>query len=166
MYVAKYNNVGDLIWVNQFEGRANCSATSLDINTIGEIYTVGVFKDTVNFEAGPSVYNLGAAVGGTDIFIHKMSQTPTATNDIAKNENTTIYPNPTNGILTIKTTNNFANASILVKNISGQQLKEMNNLHGQQIECDMVNFLPGIYFLELIEGNNRQVFKIEKTSIR
>jgi len=57
-------------WVKQVGGSGYESATSIIQDASGNIYTTGVFKNTVDFDPGPGIFNLTASED--NIFILKL----------------------------------------------------------------------------------------------
>jgi hypothetical protein len=161
-YVAKYNPNGELVWINQFEGVQDGVATSADVNAMGSVYTVGVFKGDVNFEAGPAIYTINGNGGGNDIYIHKMSQTPTSLQVENTLNDIVLYPNPTNGQVVISSSSNLVEAKISVKNYLGQHIQTSQILIGSDIQLDLLNCPPGMYIVEIQMGQTNAVYKLIK----
>lgn len=161
-YVAKYNTNGELVWINQFEGVQDGVATSVDVNALGSVYTVGVFKGDVNFEAGPAVFTVNGNGGGNDIYIHKMSQTPTSLQVENTLTDIVLYPNPTHGRVVISSSSNLNEAKISVKNYLGQYIQTSQICIGSNIQLDLLNCAPGIYILEIQMGQTNAVYKLIK----
>ena len=63
-----------------------------------------------------------------------------------------VYPNPTNGKLTVKINEPFINASVKIINLTGQTVNIQNNFSGNRFSIDVSNFANGIYFLEINDG--------------
>lgn len=81
IFVGKYDNDGNYIWVknmgipnNIYSGDVSPMAMSVDLS--GNIYTVGAFTDTADFDPGSSTANLVSFLTGVsdaDIFISKLN---------------------------------------------------------------------------------------------
>ncbi|MCS7027873.1 MAG: SBBP repeat-containing protein [Bacteroidia bacterium] len=71
IFVAKYSPAGSLIWAKQIGGPGQETGYSIVLDNTGNIYVTGVFENTVDFDPGPSAYDL-TAVGGFDIFTLKL----------------------------------------------------------------------------------------------
>jgi len=61
----------DLEWVKPFSGNLNQEAIDVSVDSQGNVYTVGWFDGTVDFDPGTAVFNL-AASGNRDVFISKL----------------------------------------------------------------------------------------------
>ena len=85
-------------------------------------------------------------------------------NEISKNNNYTIFPNPFNTDTTIQTIDNFKNATLLIYNSYGQEVKQVNNLEGQSVSLLRDNLPVGLYYIKLTEKN--KVIAAEKIIIK
>lgn len=70
IFILKLDNSGNLIWARSFGGNTYDFGKSIDLDQNGNIYTVGTFRETVDFNPGQEVYELTGQ--NDDIFIHKM----------------------------------------------------------------------------------------------
>lgn len=59
------------VWVKSFGSNQPEEGTSITVDIFGNIYTVGIFTFTVDFDPGVGVFNLTSA-GGRDIYILKL----------------------------------------------------------------------------------------------
>ncbi|RUA08678.1 MAG: hypothetical protein DSY82_06760, partial [Flavobacteriia bacterium] len=66
IFILKLDTDGNFIWVKNIGGNWQDVARSIAIKN-GNLYITGDFSGTVDFDPGPGVYNLGAAIGGTFI---------------------------------------------------------------------------------------------------
>lgn len=74
-YVLKWDNNGNFVWAKSF-GSNNLGdyASDIDLDTQGNVYTIGSFWSTVDFNPDAGVANL-TSVGQTDGYIQKLSCT-------------------------------------------------------------------------------------------
>lgn len=70
-FVQKLNSNGELIWVRQIGGLSGTYAVHIAVDNLKNVYTVGTFYDTVDFDPGIDVYALNAG-GVSDIFMQKL----------------------------------------------------------------------------------------------
>jgi len=63
----------DLDWVSTFGGSSAEAVAAIEIGPLGEVYTVGTFTGTVDFNPGVAVHNL-TTNGGKDIYISKLDK--------------------------------------------------------------------------------------------
>ena len=72
-------------------------------------------------------------------------------------EEVEVYPNPARNILHI---NNVEKANIDIYSITGQRIKTINNMNGNQ-DIDISDLANGIYILKMQDGQNTRVEKIQ-----
>ncbi len=74
MFIVKLNEAGDFEWAKTFGSTSSSiGGLSLAVSDKYEIYTVGLFNGTVDFDPGAGVENMTFLGGNSSIFIHKMS---------------------------------------------------------------------------------------------
>ena len=61
----------ELEWVKSMGGTSGDGGTSVAVDDEGNVYTIGWFRDTVDFDPGAGFTNL-TSKGNTDIFIQKL----------------------------------------------------------------------------------------------
>lgn len=54
MYIAKYDNTGNLIWVKTMGGASSDYWAAIELDHLGNIYTIGTFRFSVDFDPGPN----------------------------------------------------------------------------------------------------------------
>lgn len=70
IFIAKLNANGDFIWAKQIQGSGQEMSTSIEVDTSGNIYVLGVLQGgPVDFDPGSGVFNLSSA--GGSMFIGK-----------------------------------------------------------------------------------------------
>ncbi len=93
-----------------------------------------------------------ASAGDLEIDTITFKETSTLSlNDINVFKNLSVYPNPTNGIIHIKTSNTLKNIQLF--SILGKKVFESESSIKSQINLPQVN--PGVYLLKLIDVNNK-----------
>ncbi|MEQ8908604.1 MAG: SBBP repeat-containing protein [Vicingaceae bacterium] len=65
-------NAQNFQWAKAFGGLGNDVGNSIAVDTFGNVYTTGSFKDTVDFDPGPGTTNLISAGSGYGVFVQKM----------------------------------------------------------------------------------------------
>jgi hypothetical protein len=71
IFIHKMDANGNFLWAKSFGGTSFDSGRSLALDTQGNIYTTGFFRETANFNSGEGFVNLTSA-GENDVFVHKM----------------------------------------------------------------------------------------------
>lgn len=90
--------------------------------------------------------------------------TPTVTlvNEIKNNNSIAVFPNPTNGIVSLNFKNNIQSATVSVENESGVSVYE-NNLKKDfsgNLTIDLTSFATGLYFVKVITPDNKYFYKV------
>ncbi|MCK7591597.1 SBBP repeat-containing protein [Subsaxibacter sp. CAU 1640] len=67
-FVLKLNTLGNFLWAKSFGGRI----WDMDIDIMGNVYTIGSFQDTADFDPGEDSFLLTTPTYMPDVFIHKM----------------------------------------------------------------------------------------------
>jgi len=70
-----------------------------------------------------------------------------------KDEVITISPNPCSSKVVLRTSNLFDNATLVIYNLQGLQLKQISNIYGNSVSFERDNLQAGLYFTQLIQGN-------------
>ncbi|MFA6510840.1 MAG: SBBP repeat-containing protein, partial [Candidatus Paceibacterota bacterium] len=71
IFVSKLDTSGNFVWVKQFGGTGEDRANSISVDSSGNVYTTGYFRETVDFDPGAGTSNLTFA-GADDIFVSKL----------------------------------------------------------------------------------------------
>jgi len=131
---------------------------SLD-NTFGNVGIVTTSIGVNSLARGIALQADGKIVvaGGSDNTFTVVRYNNSLTGDISENSNNTsqisIYPNPFSKATTLKTDNLFENATFIVYNTLGEQVRKIDNISGQTFTFYRENLDEGIYFYHLKENN-------------
>jgi len=71
-FIAQYAADGSLAWARQVGGAESDAVDRAVVDDAGTVYATGYFAGTVDFDPGPSAYNLAGA-GQSDVFVMKLS---------------------------------------------------------------------------------------------
>ncbi len=72
-FIAKYNTLGNLIWVKQIGGNSYQYAENIKLDASGNIFVTGAFQGVTDFDTGPGTYTLtNTTLGENDAFILKL----------------------------------------------------------------------------------------------
>lgn len=63
-FIMKFESDGDFVWVRSFSGSLP-EAHGLAVDAAGAVYSTGVFGGTVDFDPGPSTFNVTGSVNST-----------------------------------------------------------------------------------------------------
>ena len=71
-YLAKYNSAGNALWATTFGGIGGWDyVNDVTVDSSGNVFACGLFRDTVDFDPGAGVHNL-MAFGTTDAVVYKL----------------------------------------------------------------------------------------------
>jgi uncharacterized delta-60 repeat protein len=145
--LVRYSTNGSLDTTFDFDGivltpigTSSDRVSALKFQADGKIVAAGytLLNSYLNFAIAR--YNYDDALSGIKITANKNSEI-------------TIYPNPFAITTNLKTDKVLNNASLVVRNIYGQKVKQLENLSGQSITLDRDNLPNGIYFVQLIQDS-------------
>jgi len=71
IFVHKLDASGNLVWAKRIGNTGEDDGYYITTDASGNVYTVGNFQNTVDFDPSAGTSNLTAA-GGKDVFIHKL----------------------------------------------------------------------------------------------
>ncbi|MCX6186513.1 MAG: SBBP repeat-containing protein, partial [Bacteroidetes bacterium] len=73
IYISKLNSAGNFVWAKRIGGVGNEYGSYISHDALGNIYIIGYFEGTVDFDPGTSVYNLTTTYSGRyNMFILKL----------------------------------------------------------------------------------------------
>ncbi len=70
-YISKLDNSGNFVWGKVIGGTGNDDARSAQVDGSGNLYIIGYFALTADFDPGASTYNM-TSTGNSDIYISKL----------------------------------------------------------------------------------------------
>jgi hypothetical protein len=73
IFVSKLNSSGVFIWAKRIGGTTEDISISIAVDGLGNVYTTGYFKGTVDFNPGSGTFNLTAVGSSSDIFVSKLN---------------------------------------------------------------------------------------------
>nr|WP_242033465.1 SBBP repeat-containing protein [Phormidium sp. FACHB-592] len=76
VFVSKLNANGNVVWAKRMGGSSDDRASSISVDSSGNVYTTGYFNSTADFDPGTGIFNL-ATGGPTNLFLSKLFQVPT-----------------------------------------------------------------------------------------
>lgn len=163
IFIQKLDADGKFIWTLQMGGEGYEAGEGIVLDVNNNIYTIGTFKGTTDFDPGTDVQNLTSAES-TDIFIQKLSQqTTVALIENALTDKFICFPNPTAANFTIEFNNIQDNLTVSLLTVSGQIL-ESSNFRNTRLIQQEVHHPPGIYILEMIDDDgNKATLKLIKS---
>ena len=151
IFILKLDSQGNLVWVKTMGGPSNESGNSIVIDNLENIYIVGDFVDTVDFDPDSASFYLTPS--SKSIFIHKMSKFGLGIDKYSITGNLAIYPNPTAGVFSI-VCNGQDLSHIEIYNSLGTLVYKRTFIT-ETNTIDLANHPNGIYFIKLIDDENK-----------
>lgn len=71
IFVSKLDNSGNFVWAKQFGGVDEDQGLSIKVDTLGNVFTTGLFESTADFDPSTNTFNLNSW-GSTEVFISKL----------------------------------------------------------------------------------------------
>lgn len=155
-FVSKLDALGNFAWAKLVDGAIGVDV-SIKLDQSGNIYTTGIFYDTVDFDPNAAIFNLFSA-GDDDIFVQKLSPFGVGISEQTNPNINTIYPNPSNGPYTIELS---AKSEITICNILGEIILTQTMEAGKQA-LNLQHQANGIYIVRLVSEGRQEVFKLIK----
>ena len=156
IFLSKLTTEGEFVWARAMNGARGDLGNSIAVDAAGYIYSVGSFRETVDFDPGASTFNL-TSQGGSDIFIHKMTNPSTSISSEWDDYPLSVYPNPSTGRFVLE--GEAGSAGILrisVFNSLGQEVipaREVQPAAQWSEEIDLSSQPDGVYFLRISDGS-------------
>lgn len=72
VFISKLDNDGNFVWAKAIGGEGGELGKSIELDSFNNIYSVGNFSETVDFDPGTAEYNISTS-GNSDMFILKLS---------------------------------------------------------------------------------------------
>lgn len=160
LFICKLTSSGNLVWAKSMGALGVDLGGSIAVDDLNNVYTTGYFQSTVDFDPGPGVHNLTAS-GMGDVFILKLSNSTTGISENNLRHSITLFPNPTEGKITISTNNASGIEAVIIRDILGKEVLAKNFSSAMQIEFTLEG-ASGLYFVELICGDNKSYSKVIK----
>jgi hypothetical protein len=85
------------------------------------------------------------------------------TKEYGNSDRLNFYPNPFSTTATLNTGKSFKDATLIIYNIHGEQVKQLKNISGTEIFFYRNDLSSGLYFLQLTQDN--KIFATEKLVI-
>jgi hypothetical protein len=154
IWVVKLSSTGNLVWQKCLGGTLNEFATSIQTADGGYIVS-GITESNDGDVSGNH--------GESDIWVVKLNATLSLVENEGNEKEFELYPNPTNGKVTLKVNDQFNPELVTVKNINSQIIEtysiSKNTSNEYEIELNAVN---GIYLIEVFDGENTITKKVIK----
>jgi len=123
IFIQKLDANGNFLWARSMQGTGGSSGgESIAVDNLGNIYTTGFFKDSVDFDPNSDSCYLVSA-GNYDIFIQKLRPETNLSINKIEPSNILLYPNPAINQVTLEWTNSeetTPTSKVVIYNALGQ----------------------------------------------
>ncbi|MGB0895988.1 MAG: M4 family metallopeptidase [Flavobacteriaceae bacterium] len=141
-------------------GSGSWGQSVIDLSSLGV-----TSNSTIQFRWEMGTDGCNGAIGWylDDVAIYNCTGTLSITDSEYLNANINIYPNPTNGAITIDRINSIDLSSAEIRDINGRFIKAIDLSQMQsQMTIDMSEFASGLYFMQIHSDKGSGVVKIIK----
>ncbi|MFN6074400.1 MAG: T9SS type A sorting domain-containing protein [Fluviicola sp.] len=125
------------------------------------VYATGSFNSTVDFDPSVDANNI-SAVSGTDIYYQKLGPGFNGIEDQQNSSSISICPNPSAGVFVLNSDLVLHNVEITITNLRGEIIQKVSNVSVQNTIIDLENKSNGVYFIEIVADNFREIKKVIK----
>ncbi|WP_338359917.1 T9SS type A sorting domain-containing protein, partial [Yeosuana marina] len=160
IFIQKRDASGNYVWTISLGGILDELALGISVDASGNIYTTGVFQDTVDFDPGAGTANL-TSMGNSDIFVLKMNEATLGIEEGKFGSELLVYPNPIKDSFSIDLGHVYENTNVSIADINGRQIISKSFYQTQTINFPF-NASAGIYLVEVNSGAKKSVFKLVK----
>ncbi len=161
VFVQKMDSAGNFQWAVSWGGSYFGYSQALKTDNAGNIYTIGNFADTTDFDPGPAVFNLISA-GGTDVFVLKLSQPNFRRADSPFARQIRLFPNPARNFLGIRLVKTIPVINLSIADMTGKILRQQKFVHQNTLIIPVSVLRSGIYFVKLQAENRQAILKFIK----
>ena len=153
VFITKYDASGNVIWAKSAGNSGDSYGFSVTLDYLDNIYLVGRYDSPIAFESTTL-----PILGPNDMFIAKITSETVKMEENFISSEITIYPNPSSGIFKIQhAALNLQRCNIY--NLMGACLFSKQTNLSNQINIDLSAQSKGIYFVEIIDENNKHINK-------
>lgn len=157
VFIAKFGNNGNFIGAESFGGPSSDDGISMVLDAVGNMYITGNYAYTCDFDPSSATYTITSQAVSVDAFVLKLGYNVIGVQELSKNNTLIIYPNPNNGVVTIKTS---SEGSYQLINTLGQTIKSFQLNTDNNFTVTIDELPQGIYTLVGKENNQTVSQKI------
>lgn len=142
-FILKLDNSGNEKWVKSYvtKGKTN----QIEANSSGSTFITGNFQNNSLVFGNTTLNNSGM----TDMFFAKLDAV-LGIDDMAIN-GPILYPNPASETTFLKMNSPLINASIIIYNNMGNEVKKMEHQSGENIKISIENLPASVYFIRIVQ---------------
>jgi len=158
IFLLNYSSNGNIQWAEQIGGSADDGSSGLALDVFGNIFLSGYFISP-SVSCGTVTLNNS---GAEDLLLAKLTRKnlPTTIGVLMEPTSLNVYPNPTDGKLTVKVDQQTTIFQIELYNQNGKLIFLENKLFADSISVNLTIQTNGLYFLKVITDKGMYVKKI------
>lgn len=155
IYIVKYDPAGNVCWAKSVGGTNSDYAHGLVVRGNGShLFLTGKYSSpAIAFDA----FNF-TNTGSDDIFVARLNDLTIGVANNTPQTGTTVYPNPSSGIITI--TSELKEGEISIYNMLGEKIFSSAIDQAKEKGIDVSGIANGVYFLLIKDGNKSQTQSI------
>jgi hypothetical protein len=144
--VVKYDMNGNLLWMKDIGGIKDDGAFAVAVNSFQNIFVAGYYQSpSVVFD---SFILTSPDTNFSTVFVASIEDIITEVKNNTKQELISVYPNPCNGIFTVKISSMDNDDVLFVYNIFGDKIYSRKNLSCIE-QIDLLGYAKGMYLIKL-----------------
>jgi hypothetical protein len=149
IFVTKYDALGNVVWTKNASGNLDDNSCSIAVDENDNCYITGGFNSP-NISFNSINLTNDTTDGSLDMFIARIGS---ATTYIKENNEIDIfvYPNPIEVHATLITESVLKNTHLIIQNIWGQSVKEIDELFGNSVYFNCDDLPSGLYCIRLMQ---------------
>ena len=173
VFTSKLSSDGTFLWANRFGGGYDDLSLGITVNTTDDVFTTGLFIDTVDFDSGAGVFNMVSTPNisegyNSDAFVLKLRTSHVGILgqiSIADTPGFGIYPNPNNGEFNLTMDlKGEEKLTIDIVDVMGKAVKSIDqpklNPGINSVAIDASGLSNGIYFMKVYNETINATMKI------
>lgn len=113
--------------------------------------------------SGTTTYTVTGTNSGcvsTPVQVTVNMTTCTGLKDLESHNELSVYPNPSNGVFTISSTNNTGKLDVSVINMLGQNVKTESSKDPKNLVIDLSTYSKGVYYLKIQMNDGSKLMKV------
>jgi len=152
IFVAKYDNAGNVLWAKQAGGADVDAGNGIGIDALGNSYVTGNFFSPYIYFDSMWLMNSNTSFNPSEVFVAKLGNTgPTGMAENNPGEQVNIFPNPFTSETTLSFSTELKDAAIIISDVLGKEIRTVR-FTGRRFTIYKNELDPGIYFVSVRTG--------------
>jgi hypothetical protein len=149
IFILKLNANGNFVWGNSAGGTGTDVGEQILLDATGNIFTVGSFTGTTDFDFNSGSFSLTAPGFLQNVFVLKMNQNTVGITESTYENSFSVYPNPASKEIIIYSSKFNEGDGLKIFDVLGKEILR-SEIRGEKSEIDVSKFENGIYFVQLV----------------